>query len=105
MVVQCFDIASPAIIHNIISRKSLLKRKTPGKTVDFQLIAANIDFAFVMQAADSNFNLNRLERYLVMVNESRIQPIVVLTKTDLLSETELAEIKKRLNVSTISILF
>jgi ribosome biogenesis GTPase len=72
-----------ATIHYLLPRKSLLKRKTPGKTIDFQLIAANIDVAFIVQSIDHNFNLRRLERYLVMVNESRIQPAVLLSKIDL----------------------
>lgn len=95
-VVQIFDDYSLAIIHHILPRKSLLKRKDPGKAVEFQLIAANIDYAFIMQALDSNFNLNRLERYFVMVNESKIQPIVLLSKTDLISEDELVEISDRI---------
>ncbi len=73
-----------------------MKRKDPGKAVEFQLIAANIDYAFIMQAVDSNFNFNRLERYFVMINESKIQPIVILSKTDLISEVELSEISDRI---------
>ena len=96
VVIQCFNDESTAIIHAILSRKSLLKRKDPGKSVEFQLIAANIDYAFVMQSVDLDFDLNRLERYLVMVNESEIQPIVVLTKTDLISADELSEIKDKI---------
>lgn len=83
-----------AIIHEVLSRKSLLKRKTPGKKIDFQLIAANIDVAFIVQSLNENYNLRRLERYLVMVNENNIQPIVLLSKSDLLS-TE--DISSRLN--------
>ncbi len=100
VVVQCFDDYSLAIIHQILPRKSLLKRKDPGKAVEFQLIAANIDYALILQAVDVNFNLNRLERYFVMISESKIQPIVVLSKTDLISAGELAEISdsiKRFN--------
>ncbi len=74
-----------AIIHSILPRKSLLKRKTPGGKIDFQLIAANIDTAFIIQSLDNNFNLSRLERYLVMVNDSNIHPIVLLSKSDLVS--------------------
>lgn len=96
VVVQCFDDYSLAIIHKLLPRKSLLKRKDPGRAVEFQLIAANIDYAFIMQSVDSNFNLNRLERYFVMINESKIEPIVVLSKTDLISATELAEINDRI---------
>jgi ribosome biogenesis GTPase len=78
-----------SIIHEILSRKSLLKRKTPGKKIDFQLIAANIDVAFIVQSLDDNFNLRRLERYLVMINESNIRPIVLLSKSDLLTSEEI----------------
>ncbi len=79
-----------SIIHNVFPRKSLLKRKTPGKKVDFQLIAANIDVAFIVQSLDTNFNLRRLERYIVMVKDSNIKPIVLLSKSDLLDTEEIA---------------
>ncbi|WP_339135738.1 MAG: ribosome small subunit-dependent GTPase A [Candidatus Electrothrix sp. GW3-4] len=85
-----YDDDTLAIIHEILPRKSLLKRKTPGKKVDFQLIAANIDVAFIVQSLNENFNLRRLERYLVMVNEAEIQPVVLLSKSDLLDEAEIA---------------
>ncbi len=51
------DNDSHAIIHGLVPRKSLLKRKTAGKVVDFQLIAANIDTAFILQSLDHNLNL------------------------------------------------
>ncbi len=86
-----YDENTFAIIHEVVPRKSLLKRKTPGKKVDFQLIAANIDVAFIVQSLNENFNLRRLERYLVMVNESNIQPIVLLSKSDLLADEEIAD--------------
>jgi len=90
-----YDDDSHAIIHDVFPRKTLLKRKTSGKQVDFQLIAANIDIAFIVQSADYNFNLRRLERYLVMVNESGITPVILLSKCDLIPQNEIAEIKKR----------
>ncbi|MFH0754537.1 MAG: ribosome small subunit-dependent GTPase A [Candidatus Omnitrophota bacterium] len=74
-----------AIIHSLLPRKSLLKRKAPGRKIDFQLIAANIDTAFIMQALDADFSVNRIERYLVMIHEARIRPVVLLSKRDLLS--------------------
>ncbi|MBN1267643.1 MAG: ribosome small subunit-dependent GTPase A [Anaerolineales bacterium] len=79
-----------AVIHQVLPRKTFVKRKTPGKSVDFQLIAANIDTAFIMQSLDDNFSLRRLERYLVMVHEGGITPVVLLSKTDLLPENEIA---------------
>lgn len=80
---QFFDHESFAVIHEIIPRKSLLKRKTAGRKTEFQLIAANIDTAFIIQSFGSDYNLRRLERYLVMVNEGNIQPVVLLSKSDL----------------------
>ena len=72
-----------AVIHDIIPRKTVLRRKTAGKRTDFQLIAANIDTAMIMQSLDSNYNLRRLERYLAMIAESHIAPVVLLSKSDL----------------------
>ncbi len=80
-----------AIIDEILPRKSILKRKTAGKKIAYQLIAANIDVAFIMQSCDFNFNLRRLERYLVMANEGNIEPILLLSKSDLISNEELLE--------------
>ena len=70
-----------------------MKRKTAGKKIEFQLIAANIDTAFIVQSLDSNYNPRRLERYLVMVQDGNIQPVVLLSKSDLLSPAELEEKK------------
>ena len=89
-----YDDDTHAIIHAVFPRKSLLKRKTAGKLVDYQLIAANIDVAFIIQSANENFNLRRLERYLVMVNESGITPVILFSKCDLATEQELSEIEK-----------
>lgn len=91
---QVFD-GSTAVIHHVLPRKSLLKRKDPGKAAVFQLIAANIDHALILQSADSDFSVNRLERYLVMVHESGIRPVIVLTKTDLASTEALADIREK----------
>ena len=97
--VQTFDEDTFAIIHEVFTRKSILKRKTSGKKIDIQLIAANIDVALIIQGLDSNYNLRRLERYLVMTNESNIRPVVLLSKSDLLSPVELEErISEILNI-------
>ena len=91
VMVNFFDDRTFAIIHEVLPRKSLLKRKTSGKKIEFQLIAANIDVAFIVQSLDTNFNLNRLERYLVMINESNIEPTVLLSKSDLLDSDTVAD--------------
>lgn len=95
VVIQALDNHSLAIIHDILPRKTVLKRKEPGKKIDFQLIAANIDYGLVMQSADA-LNLNGLERYLVMLNESGIVPIIVLNKIDLLPSSKLAEVQNQI---------
>ncbi|WP_337866313.1 ribosome small subunit-dependent GTPase A [Ignavibacterium sp.] len=93
---QLFDDDTLAIIQDILPRKSLIKRKAAGKKIDYQLIAANIDIAIVMQALDSNFNIRRLERYLVIVNDNNITPIILLSKSDLISPEEVEEKKKQI---------
>lgn len=85
------DQDSSAIISEIFPRKTILKRKTSGKKIEFQLIAANIETAFIVQSLDSNYNLRRLERYLAIIHESKIRPIVLLSKSDLLSSVNAEE--------------
>jgi ribosome biogenesis GTPase len=87
--VQYYNEYTLAIIHGLIPRKSILRRKTPGKKIEHQVIASNIDVAFIVQSCERNFNLRRLERYLVMVNEGHIKPMLLLTKSDLVSAEEL----------------
>jgi ribosome biogenesis GTPase len=89
--VQYFNENTFAIIHEILPRKSLLKRKVAGKKIEYQLIASNIDIAFIMQSNDYDFNLQRLDRYLIMVNESNIKPVILLSKCDLISTEDLKQ--------------
>jgi ribosome biogenesis GTPase len=78
----------PAIIHEVLPRKTFLRRKRPGDSVDFQMIAANIDVAFIVQGCRYDFNVPRLDRYLVMANDGHIEPRIILSKIDLLSPGE-----------------
>lgn len=89
-----YDDDTHAIIHAVTPRKTVLKRKTPGKLIEFQLIAANIDVAFIIQSVDHNFNLRRLERYLAMVHEGAIVPVVLLSKCELMPRNEVKEIEE-----------
>ena len=81
-----------AIIHRIFPRFSIIKREAAGHKGEIQVIAANIDVAFLVQAADRDFNINRLERYLTICNSSGVSPVVVLSKTDLITAVELTNI-------------
>ena len=89
VIAQYYDKNSFAIISEIVPRKSALKRKTSGKKIEFQLIATNIDTGLIVQSLDTNYNLRRLERYLVMINESDIEPFILLSKSDLLPVGEI----------------
>lgn len=61
------------VIHGLLPRKSFLRRKTPGKKIDYQMIAVNIDVALIVQSCDFDFNLRRLERYLHPYSGSRLR--------------------------------
>lgn len=87
--VQRHASGGPAIIHAVLPRRTHLRRKSPGKTVDFQMIAANIDVAFIIQSCHYDFNIARLDRYLVMAREGEIEPRIILTKIDLIAPEEL----------------
>jgi ribosome biogenesis GTPase len=78
-----------AIIHRVFPRKTFLRRKTAGENVDYQMIAANIDIAYIVQSCHFDFNPHRLDRYIVMAADGHVEPIVILTKTDLISREEL----------------
>jgi len=81
-----------SIIHSILPRYSVISRQAVGKFGEIQIIASNIDYALLVQAADRDFNINRLERYLTICNSSKVIPIIVLSKIDLIDKHRAAEI-------------
>ena len=91
VTVQYHNNATSAIIHEVFPRKTFLRRKTAGQNVDFQMIAANIDIAFIVQSCHFDFNIRRMDRYLVMAADGNVEPIVILTKTDLITQDELEQ--------------
>lgn len=72
----------------VLERKSLVKRRAPGTGRQVQLIAANIDTIFIVSSCNQDFNVARLERYIAIAFEADITPVIVLTKADLVTETE-----------------
>jgi ribosome biogenesis GTPase len=70
-------------IVRILDRTSLFKRPAPNDERRLQLIAANVDTLFVVTSCDQDFNVARIERYLVLAREAKVRPVVVLTKADL----------------------
>lgn len=67
----------------LLERKSLLRRRAPGTDRRWQLIAANIDTLFIVSSCNDEFNVARLERYLALVLDAGITPVLILTKADL----------------------
>jgi len=86
------DDGTAATIHAMLPRKTFLQRKYAGKKIELQMIAANIDVAFIVQSCHYDFNVSRLERYLVMANEGRVEPLLILSKTDLIDADRLTQL-------------
>jgi len=85
----------PAVISAIVPRRSAFirsaadaNRRTAGNLVDEQVIAANVDVAFLVAGLDGDFNLRRMERYLAVAWASRVMPVAVLNKADIGLDTE-----------------
>lgn len=69
--------------HRLLDRQSLFARKAAGSRIASQSIAANVDTVFVVSSMNNDFNLNRIERFLALVNEAGAEPVIVLTRADL----------------------
>ncbi|MBD0824261.1 ribosome small subunit-dependent GTPase A [Aestuariibaculum marinum] len=82
--------ADKVLIHAVFPRTTSIERQAVGKHGEKQIIATNIDYAFIVQAVDRDFNVNRMERYLTICHTSNVSPIIVLNKIDLISDTELS---------------
>ncbi len=92
-------VTPPATIAAILPRRSAFIRKNAGKDSTEQVLAANVDAAFLLAGLDDDFSLRRLERYVTTAWESGAQPIVVLTKADLSADVDAAV----LEVETVAI--
>lgn len=79
---------STNLIEALLQRRTSISRKEVWQATREQVLAANIDVAFLTQALPLDFNLRRLERYLAMAWESGAQPVVVLTKIDLVDDAQ-----------------
>ncbi len=72
-----------AVIHALLPRAGLFARKAPGRTTEPQVLAANVDLAWIVTDTGRDFNLRRLERYLALARESGASPVILLNKADL----------------------
>lgn len=77
-----------AVIHAVFPRKSAFSRKVAGTRTDEQILAANIDTAFIVNGLDGDFNLRRIERYITLAWESDANPVVILNKADITDDVD-----------------
>jgi ribosome biogenesis GTPase / thiamine phosphate phosphatase len=78
---------SRALVHSVLPRKSCFVRKEAGKKVEQQVMAANVDVAFLVCALDNDFSARRIERYLAQCWESAARPVLLLNKADVCADT------------------
>lgn len=94
-------------ITDLLPRANELHRKSPGTKTEKQVLAANIDFALIVQGLDRDFNLMRLDRYLVQIKACNITPVIILNKADLVDDTapffdQIAKLGRNCHVYTCS---
>ncbi|QMV44828.1 ribosome small subunit-dependent GTPase A [Cohnella cholangitidis] len=77
-----------SVIHAVLPRRTAMVRKAAGNTIEDQIIGANLDYLFIVNALNQDFNLRKIERYLIAAWESGAQPVVLLTKSDLCDQPE-----------------
>jgi ribosome biogenesis GTPase len=85
----------PAVITAVLPRRSAFvrsaadaSRRSAGRLIDEQVLAANVDVAFLVNGLDHDFNLRRLERYLGVAWSSGVRPVIVLNKADVALDLE-----------------
>lgn len=85
-----------ATIHHILPRTSKFSRKVAGETSEEQIVATNVDTVFLVFGLDQNYNLRRIERYLVLAFDSGARPVIILSKADLCDgvEERISEVEK-----------
>ena len=78
----------PAIIHSVVPRTSVIVRKTAGNATQEQIIAANVDYLFIVSGLDGDFNIRRIERYVSLASSSGAEPVIILNKLDLCTDLD-----------------
>ncbi|MGZ4867735.1 MAG: ribosome small subunit-dependent GTPase A [Candidatus Angelobacter sp.] len=88
VAVRQYTPADVAIITDVLPRKTKFSRKASGSAAEEQVIAANVDLLFIVCGLDHDYNLRRLERYLVAAVQSGAKAMIVLNKADLCADPE-----------------
>lgn len=106
--IKYIDYGDVAFIGDVLPRFNQLYRKTAGKETNKQVIATNIDRAIIVQGVDNEFNINRIERYIVQIITCNIEPIIILNKYDLVDDIsgytkEIDKLQRELDVYCCSV--
>ncbi|MEO1433062.1 MAG: ribosome small subunit-dependent GTPase A [Cyanobacteria bacterium J06633_8] len=88
VVISLRESEKSAVIHSVLPRKSKFSRQSIGATTEEQIVAANVDTVFLVSGLDGDFNLRRIERYLMLAWESGANPVILLNKADLCQNIE-----------------
>jgi len=82
------DYGTQGYIVDVFARRNTLSRKNPGNRTERQIMAANIDYALIVQGLDRDFNIMRLDRYIVQIIACGIEPVIILNKEDLIEDRQ-----------------
>ncbi|MEO8802752.1 MAG: ribosome small subunit-dependent GTPase A [Rudaea sp.] len=92
---------TPAMIEQVLPRRTMLRRAAAGERHAQQTIATNIDTVFVLMGLDGDFNPRRIERYLLLIEGSGARPVVVLTKCDTVDDADESQAQLRAAIPNI----
>ena len=76
-------------IQHVFERKSCITRKTSGKVFDEQVLSSNIDILFIVTSMNGDYNINRLQRYVSLARSGGVEPVILLSKSDLIEDSAL----------------
>lgn len=84
-----------ALIHDILPRRTKFSRKVAGDRTEEQIVAANVDVVFLVSGLDADFNLRRIERFLIVAGDSGARPVIILNKADISPDPDSKEAEVR----------
>lgn len=90
------------IIQEVLPRKSVLKRKQVGSG-DSQILSTNVDYGFVTSSLNDDLNIRRIERYVTLIKDAGVEPVLLLTKADLSAEASALTQKVQKSFSTLQV--
>jgi ribosome biogenesis GTPase / thiamine phosphate phosphatase len=107
VLVEYLDNNEHAVVHTVLPRKTILRRRAAGSQSAYQPIASNIDIAYIVQSCNVDYSLNRLDRYTVMAADGGIASRLLLTKCDLVDKARLDDlisgVRKEHHVDVVAI--